>query len=390
MAIFSGSKRDHRFASERLSAYLDGALTAREVARLEQHLAQCEACRRDLATLRSTLMLLRRIPLRPSPRSFALPRSVQPQQASYRRWNLAFSFLQTATVAVATVLIVMVSGSALFSMGAIPTSNGPTYGAIPASETALPPAPAPVAIMAQPEKEVAIAHEEAKSVSVVEAPAEAAPIEQPQTEAIAESEASLTGQSATEAPQAQLLAQADAAPTAEQSADEARVEATAATNIGPLPRTAGAHPQRPTTASASGVGGGEGGIGGVGEASGAGAPADSSATTGGGENRGFVAFPTERPPVTPLPTPTTQAKRAAQPTLAPPPSPTAVLVARAITQEAQPQAPIAPLAAEEPAAQAPSLLWRVWKASRLTSLALVGVLCVLAAGLLWTGYKKRM
>lgn len=382
MAVYSvRPNRDHRFASERLSVYLDGMLSAREVARIERHLEQCETCRQDLVTLRSTLLLLRRAPLRPVPRSFVLPRSVQPQQASHRRWNLAFSFLQTATVVVATALIVVISGDALFSMGAIPAPSGPSYGAAPA--------PSPVTAMMQPQEEVVAQQEKARDVS---AEAQALLAEQPSMEIEAEVQTIQPNQLAVESAQDQPISITQAAPVANPPVAEDRVAATAEINIGPLPRTAGA---QPSAAAAAPVGGG-GGAGGAGEAAGlgaSGAPSDSAPVGGGGESRGFVAFPTARAPITPLPTPAAQAKQEAQPTLAPQPSPTVVLVTRNVTEETllEAPAPAAPLLAEEPSStQTPSLLWQLWRAARLASWGLAGVLCVLASGLLWANHKKRL
>ena len=48
--------RDHRWTPGRLSAYLDGELGARSVARIERHLAGCGQC---LAALRGLERLLR-------------------------------------------------------------------------------------------------------------------------------------------------------------------------------------------------------------------------------------------------------------------------------------------------------------------------------------------
>jgi anti-sigma factor RsiW len=49
----------HERASDRLSDYLDGSLSAREAARVEMHLLGCERCRRTLAELGRTVDLLR-------------------------------------------------------------------------------------------------------------------------------------------------------------------------------------------------------------------------------------------------------------------------------------------------------------------------------------------
>jgi len=67
----------HPFGEEELSAHVDSRLSAAESARLERHLASCEACRRRLAELRAVVEGLRALPLVPAPRSFAL----RPHQA---------------------------------------------------------------------------------------------------------------------------------------------------------------------------------------------------------------------------------------------------------------------------------------------------------------------
>lgn len=62
----------HPFSGQDLSSYLDGRLLPSESARLEQHLASCEGCRRHLAELRAVVEGLRALPTAPAPRSFAL------------------------------------------------------------------------------------------------------------------------------------------------------------------------------------------------------------------------------------------------------------------------------------------------------------------------------
>ena len=57
---------------ELLSAYIDGALTPREQARLEARLAVEPALRERLDALQETVMLLRQLPQVPAPRNFIL------------------------------------------------------------------------------------------------------------------------------------------------------------------------------------------------------------------------------------------------------------------------------------------------------------------------------
>jgi anti-sigma factor RsiW len=54
--------RDHRWAPDRMSGYLDDELTASGRARLERHVGECSECRRVLAGLRATLAALHGLP----------------------------------------------------------------------------------------------------------------------------------------------------------------------------------------------------------------------------------------------------------------------------------------------------------------------------------------
>ncbi len=54
--------RDHRWAPDRMSAYLDGELPPNGRTRMESHVGHCADCRRLLAGLRATLNALQRLP----------------------------------------------------------------------------------------------------------------------------------------------------------------------------------------------------------------------------------------------------------------------------------------------------------------------------------------
>jgi anti-sigma factor RsiW len=56
--------RDHRWAPDRMSDYLDGALGAGARARMDRHLGECAECRRLLAGLRRTVAELHRLATR--------------------------------------------------------------------------------------------------------------------------------------------------------------------------------------------------------------------------------------------------------------------------------------------------------------------------------------
>ncbi len=67
----------HRRYRDDLSAGIDGELPPRRAADLEAHLSACPGCRRELAELRATALMLRELPQVAPPRSFALT----PEQA---------------------------------------------------------------------------------------------------------------------------------------------------------------------------------------------------------------------------------------------------------------------------------------------------------------------
>lgn len=52
--------RDHRWAPNRMSEYIDGELGSDQRTRMERHLGECPECRRLLAGLRRTIAALRR------------------------------------------------------------------------------------------------------------------------------------------------------------------------------------------------------------------------------------------------------------------------------------------------------------------------------------------
>ena len=54
-------ERDHQWAPEHMSGYLDGDLGARGRGRMERHLGECQDCRRLLAGLRVVVDGLRRL-----------------------------------------------------------------------------------------------------------------------------------------------------------------------------------------------------------------------------------------------------------------------------------------------------------------------------------------
>jgi hypothetical protein len=103
----------HRRTRRQLSPYLDGMLSKQESSRLEEHLAQCQACREELADLRATIEALAELPLAEAPRSFALtavPQRIEALRPAARRAEFG---LGLATALAAFILAVVAAGDLL-------------------------------------------------------------------------------------------------------------------------------------------------------------------------------------------------------------------------------------------------------------------------------------
>jgi hypothetical protein len=99
---------------ERLSAYLDGALSPKETARLEARLRAEPELRAALEEMRETVWLLRSIPeVKPS-RSFTL----SPEMVGKRERSRAYPRLQLATALVAAAFVFVIGFDLLGSAGA--------------------------------------------------------------------------------------------------------------------------------------------------------------------------------------------------------------------------------------------------------------------------------
>ena len=99
----------HRRFRRDLSVYVDDMLPERARRRLEAHLDSCQACRQELAELRSTVEALGSLPMAEVPRSFTLAAApvaeVSPRPTARR---LEFGLrLATATAAFALALVVV-------------------------------------------------------------------------------------------------------------------------------------------------------------------------------------------------------------------------------------------------------------------------------------------
>jgi hypothetical protein len=129
-------KMDHETARTLLSPLLDGVLAPRQADEVEAHLSECEACRAELAALRSTVTLLREVEPVQVPEGFAAAvrgRSAHQTPASPSPWRrLRAALPQTrwswkAGAAAAAVLLV-----GIFAMNLVreiaPVSRSRTVG----------------------------------------------------------------------------------------------------------------------------------------------------------------------------------------------------------------------------------------------------------------------
>ncbi|NIS81371.1 MAG: hypothetical protein GTO14_14470, partial [Anaerolineales bacterium] len=113
---------------ERLSAYLDGALSRKEAARLEARLQDEPELRAALEELRETVWLLRSVPELKPPRRFAL----SPEMVGVRERPRAYPRLQLATALVAAAFVFVIGidlfGSAGMQRGMAPAAERDVAG----------------------------------------------------------------------------------------------------------------------------------------------------------------------------------------------------------------------------------------------------------------------
>lgn len=118
----SAGTTEHGYFEERLSAYLDGELTLREVEAVEQHLETCPDCQWNLETLGQTIRWTRELPTLTVPRVFTIPVSAEPERRTRRRWSF-LPVLQGATALLAVLLVFAVAGDLMF--GNLSTGSAP-------------------------------------------------------------------------------------------------------------------------------------------------------------------------------------------------------------------------------------------------------------------------
>ena len=98
-----------------LSQYIDGQLSPPERERLESHIEGCDACHRQLESLRATVDLLHRVPVVSPPRYFTIA------EVAPKRRAVAFGALRAATAVAVVLLAFLFVGDAinLFEAGPI-------------------------------------------------------------------------------------------------------------------------------------------------------------------------------------------------------------------------------------------------------------------------------
>ena len=111
-----------------LSPYIDGQLSPSEMERIERHIEECNACRRELDSLRAVVSLLHRVPM------VALPRSFTIAVKAPRRHPVELRALRVATAVAVLLLAFVFTGDALNFIGPGPAEdkslrqeNGATY-----------------------------------------------------------------------------------------------------------------------------------------------------------------------------------------------------------------------------------------------------------------------
>ena len=113
-----------------LSPYIDGQIGSSERDRVESHLEECQVCRRELESLRSTVNLLNRVVVVSPPRSFALaeieanrrPAALTREAPQWRRVP-ALGALRVATAVTALLLVFVLAGDATHLFEAGPVEN---------------------------------------------------------------------------------------------------------------------------------------------------------------------------------------------------------------------------------------------------------------------------
>lgn len=95
-----------------LSEYIDNSLNSENKSLVERHIETCEACSKELESLRMTVQLLHRVPEVPAPRSFTVTVPQPRRESAFGPASLRWLRPATAIV-VAIALVVLLMGDFL-------------------------------------------------------------------------------------------------------------------------------------------------------------------------------------------------------------------------------------------------------------------------------------
>jgi anti-sigma factor RsiW len=337
--------KEHRFATENLSAYLDSELSERDLQRVRKHLGVCIECQQELAALKSTVAFVRRAPMHACPRSFTLPTTLRTIPRSAQRWNTAYSFARGGMLAVTAMFLLTVGLNVMFRTGAVrlpgwqTTTTAPDYAGRSAEASPTEPVAVVVTVVAEKEVEAEAAVEhaltspgpsEAEAMKGLDGPA-------PQSSPVPEPESTVA------APVQQAPSALGTQPTVVfgSGSPVAESEGVASTSREGTPATEALDVQVEDSASDS-----------------------------------AKAVPTEAPMNLSAPSPEA-------------PGPTAAPMARGLpsAEAIAPAEKSAPASEPAPTTDARGLV--VWQVARMLTGILFGLLLILAAVLVWTGYKRN-
>ncbi len=99
---------------ELISAYLDSACSAKEVASIEARLHSDPEFKQALTEFRRAKLMLSKVPMKRAPHNFTLSASQVPQQFKHSAWVPALNFV---ALAASIMLVVVFAGSKLFGLG---------------------------------------------------------------------------------------------------------------------------------------------------------------------------------------------------------------------------------------------------------------------------------
>jgi len=122
------------------SEYIDNRLSTEDKSLVERHLQACEACSRELGSLRMTVQLLHRVTEAPVPRSFAITVPAPRHESAFGPASLRW--LRPATAVVAIALVVLLMGDFLNVFGHEAVTRGGELLNAPPGQTMLLPNPA--------------------------------------------------------------------------------------------------------------------------------------------------------------------------------------------------------------------------------------------------------